>query len=455
MKRSALAIALLLASCAPVSAPPDRAAGVGTTDLPAMKSFATAPASRPIRSNAEIAQDFLDLSFEMESGRKIPIFNRFEGPVTVRVIGNAPASLVPDLDRLLRRLRSEAGIDISRVNSGDASITIEAVPRGRLQRAVPNAACFVVPRVSSWENFRAVRRTPAVDWTTLTERTRAAVFLPSDTAPQDVRDCLHEELAQALGPLNDLYRLPDSVFNDDNIHAVLTGFDMLILRATYAPELRSGMSREQVAARLPALLNRLNPRGANGGRSYQTVTTDRWTNAIETALKNGSSFDARRRSAARAVDIARSYGWTGPRRGFSLYVLGRLQLITQPGRAILSFRESFDVYNGSSLTKLHAAHVAVQLAAYALSSGDGAATLAITGEAIPAARDAENAALLATLLMFRAEALDLTGQAEEARAVRLDSLAWARYGFGDAREVRARLQEVRDLNPAREIRTAL
>jgi len=34
-------------------------------------------------------------------------------------------------------------------------------------------------------------------------------------SPQEVRDCLHEELAQALGPLNDLYRLPDSVFNDD------------------------------------------------------------------------------------------------------------------------------------------------------------------------------------------------------------------------------------------------
>ena len=52
-----------------------------------------------------------------------------------------------------------------------------------------------------------------------------------------MRDCLHEELAQALGPLNDLYRLPNTVFNDDNFHSVLTGFDMTILRATYAPGL--------------------------------------------------------------------------------------------------------------------------------------------------------------------------------------------------------------------------
>jgi hypothetical protein len=64
-----------------------------------------------------------------------------------------------------------------------------------------------------------------------------AVFIPSDVSPQEVRDCLHEEVAQALGPLNDLYRLPDSVFNDDNFHAVLTGFDMLILRTYYDAEL--------------------------------------------------------------------------------------------------------------------------------------------------------------------------------------------------------------------------
>ena len=72
-----------------------------------------------------------------------------------------------------------------------------------------------------------------------------------------MRDCLHEEFAQALGPLNDLYRLPNSVFNDDNVHTVLTSFDMLILKITYAPSLKSGMSRTQVQARLPAILKKL------------------------------------------------------------------------------------------------------------------------------------------------------------------------------------------------------
>jgi len=42
---------------------------------------------------------------------------------------------------------------------------------------------------------------------------------------------------------------------------------------------------------------------------------------------------------------------------------------------------------------------------------------------------ARNAALLSTLLLLRAEALELENRAAEAQAVRLDSLGWARYGF--------------------------
>ena len=58
------------------------------------------------------------------------------------------------------------------------------------------------------------------------------------------------------------------------------------------------------------------------------------------------------------------------------------------------------------------------------------------------------AALLSTLLMLRAEALDLQGRTAEARTVRLDSLGWARYGYGPDWAVRAKLEEVSALNPA-------
>jgi hypothetical protein len=91
----------------------------------------------------------------------------------------------------------------------------------------------------------------------------------------------------------------------------------------------------------------------------------------------------------------------------------------------------------------------MQLAAFALSSGQVDEALTLTARAMPAAIAAQNASLLSTLLMIRAEALDDAGRPSEARSVRLDSLAWGRYGFGGQSAVGARLTEVAALSPTR------
>lgn len=448
MRRLSLIAVTFLAACTPGTSDPPSRAVVMSSDLPPMRAFAGDPGAPPSRSNEEIAQDFLDLSFRMESGRSVPIMTRFEGPISVRVTGDVPGSLVPDLRALITRLNTEAGVDIFLTGAPDAAITIETIPREELSRAVPRAACFVVPRISSWEEFREVRRTPQVDWTTLTRRDRAAIFVPSDVAPQEIRDCLHEELAQAIGPLNDLYRLPDSVFNDDNIHAVLTGFDMLVLRLYYAPELANGMTRGDVAVRLPGLLARLNPAGERAGGDPTNDTSRDWIAAIETALSAAELPNRRRDAAERAINLARAFGWEGPRKGFALYAYGRLMVGVAPDLALGAFIEAQRTFRESPETRLHEAHVAVQLAAFALSDGDAETVLALTEQAIPVAEGFENAALLASLMMFRAEALALQGRGAEAAAVRLDSLAWARYGFGSERNVRARAREIASLSPA-------
>ena len=102
-------------------------------------------------------------------------------------------------------------------------------------------------RIATWNvNSLNARQSHVLDWlagTPVDVLCLQELKLADDKFP-------HEELAQALGPLNDLYRLSDSVFNDDNFQSVLTSFDMDILRMTYSPSLSSGMSREEVAARL-------------------------------------------------------------------------------------------------------------------------------------------------------------------------------------------------------------
>lgn len=405
-----------------------------------MKRFRSVAAQAPKRSNAQMSQDFIDLFFRLETGDTLPAFTRFEGPVFLRVIGRQiPAALNVELTELLARIDREAGLPITRVSARDAaSVTIELVPRSDLNRRAPNTACIVAPAVSSWSEYRKGR---GVSWTTLTTRTRVAIFIPEGVAAQEMRDCLHEELAQALGPLNDLYRLPDSTFNDDNIHSVLTGFDMLMLRAAYAPELRSGMSRDQVAALIPGLLDRLNPRGRNGGTGSAPNTTSDWITQITRAL-NGGSTSTRRLAAKRAVAIADAHGWRDTRTGLANLLLGRLSMSsdTQAARSALNAAQS--QYKGSTLTELHAANVAIDLAALALVERDFAAAFTIASNAIPAATRAQDAALLSSLMMIKAEALARQGRASEAQAVRLDSLGWARYGFGSDKDVAARAADI-------------
>ncbi|MGZ9812414.1 DUF2927 domain-containing protein [Pseudoroseicyclus sp. H15] len=449
MRAVFVSLAILLASCAPVPETGGAASNmvISSSSLPPMRSFSARAAAPPTRSNAEMARDFLDLSFQLESGRDLPIMTRFEEPITLQLTGAVPATLANDLTVLLSRLRSEAGINISLTDQPGASIIVEAVPQSELNAAVPRAACFVVPRIQGWQDFLANRRSAALDWATLTKREHASVFIPSDAAPQEIRNCLHEELAQALGPLNDLYRLTDSIFNDDDIHTVLTGFDMLMLKAYYAPELPSGTTRAQAAARLPGLLARYNPAGQSRPSSGYSSTPRAWQDLLETALASSGSPGARRRAAADAVNQAQTLGLSAPQQGIAWYVLGRLELGRDRGRARSAFQNSALLFAQAPDTSLHGAHVALQLAAFALEDGDAEEVLRLTEPAIAVARRAENAALLSTLMMVGAQGLTLLGRNDEAQALTMDSLGWARYGYGADSVVRARQREIEGLSP--------
>lgn len=448
----ALAVALTLAACAPPEEV--RRLDAAPAALPPAPLYRPGP-PQPLpvmRANAELVHDFLELGFYMESGREIPFFSRFEGPVRV-LVRNAPnAQAELDLDRLLARLRAEAGIDIARAAPGAPPagnlITVDFVPRAVMQQAVPAAACFVVPNVTGWEEFVANRRSPLIDWTQVVVRSRVAVFVPADTTGQEIRDCLHEELAQALGPLNDLYRLPDSVFNDDNFQTTLTGFDMLILRAWYAPELRPGMTRDEVAVRLPAVMNRLNPAGRRFVGALPEPTPRDWVQAVEQALAGTQGLGQRRAGAERALAIARARGWRDARLALSLMLTARLAPREQGEAALSALLQAAEIYRRLPGGEVHAAHIDLQLAVQALAAGQFPVVLDLTARALPLARRTENAAFEATLAFLRAEALAQLGRVDEAERLVRATRPAAIYGFGSEAAVAARLEEVTRISGA-------
>lgn len=393
------------------------------------------------RSNLDLAEDFLDLTFRLENGDRLPRLLKYEGPVRVVLRSQGLSTYLPELRDLLDRLRSESGIDIELTpNPTDAQIHIWAASRAGIARAFPGAACFIVPGVTSWDEFRWPpmldqfwpARSEIVEWSELERLTVTSIFIPADSTPQDTRDCLHEELAQALGPANDMYRLSDTVFNDDNFHSVLTPFDMLMLRTLYDDRLPAGISREKAAALVPAVLNRINPSGRGLARELRASAAPRWKSAIEAALDRRKRPTARQSAAAQAVAFARQMKPTDHRLGLSLLTLGRITSSENPKDAKELFEAAYvqfaDQFGGNSI---HLAHVALHLALVALREDEFDRAIALARRHAPAARKAENAVVLSGLLAIESEALLALGDLEKARAARIDSLEWARYAFGD------------------------
>ena len=442
---TALFACLAISACA--ASETSRRADLGIA-LPPMKTFGAVPAAPPRMSNEALARDFLELVFVLENGVEMPRFTRFEGPITVRAMPGGPASLGPDLERLLERLRREAGIDIRRVGPDRAaSITIQPVKRASIQRVAPTAACFVRPNVSSFDEYRRRRNDPATFWNNLTTRRTMAIFLPSDVSPQEVRDCLHEEIAQSLGPVNDVYRLSQSVFNDDNFHTVLTGYDMLILRAYYDPALANGMTEAEVARRLPAVLARVNPGGGPVGAVKRLGGPGAWDAAINTATTPRISRAKRLRAAREAVTLAGRYGPTDTRLAFSHYVLGRLLLAENPDEALAAFLAAGRIYQRRPDTAVQEAHVAMQMAAFQLSLGRPQVAIGLVDQNLPSVRRAEHAALLSLMLLVKAEAMMVRGETADGQALRQEALGWARYGFGASSEIAARAAEIEAISP--------
>ena len=321
MRRRLLAALALSGLTACTTAPPlPPPAGISSV------RFGAATLPRGVtRSNLELADDFLDLTFELESGERLDRLLRYETPVRVYLRSPGLGPYRPDLEGLLARLRDEAGLDIAETRDPDrAQIFVEAVPAAQITRIFPTAACFIVPGETDWQSFMRRRSDTRVRWPEQPTLERAAIFLPLDTTPQDVRDCLHEEITQALGPADDLYRLPDTIWNDDNFHGMATPFDMLILRTLYQPEFRSGMSRREVAAVLPDCSRGPTRRVAGWRGSGARPKSPAWNDTIEVALSRDAPRSARLDAAVTATRLAAAMRPVDHRLGVALLTAGRL-----------------------------------------------------------------------------------------------------------------------------------
>jgi hypothetical protein len=393
------------------------------------------------QSNLTLARDFLDYTFILESGEPLEGLIRYEEPVRI-AFGPGFEPYRRDIDALLGRLRREAKVDIEEVADPEAAqLRVEAVRAADMARVFPTAACFIVPGETTWRDFVRRGAEERIRWSDQETLGQAAIFLPTDTTPQDVRDCLAEEITQALGPANDLYRVADSIWNDDNLHGAATPYNMLILRVLYRPELRSGMTRAEVAALLPRLFDRENPPGRAIEPAPRAPESGEWASAIEIALARDAARAERLGAARVATQLAREMQPQDHRLAVSLLALGRLEIRRDPVAAARAFAEAYNLSRRlNGVDDIRTAHAAVHMAAVALAAGEPDVSVRLARIHAPGALAGQNAVLLAGLRSIEAEALLELGRIEEAREARLDSLRWARYGLGDVDGTLAREQ---------------
>lgn len=196
-----------------------------------------------------LVEDFVDLQFKTEWGSGHEQLLRWPGPVTVGMVGPELDAYRPDVADLLARLNQDAPtLDISLANAGPGDITIRTAPKSEMREIAETALCFFAPVALDWEGYKAANARGDGGWDGIRKLENITIFIPEHAAPHVFRICFVEEIMQALGPGNDLYRLEDSGFNDDEVHVAPTAFDFLMLRTLYHPSLRPGMSQPEARA---------------------------------------------------------------------------------------------------------------------------------------------------------------------------------------------------------------
>lgn len=241
-----LVMLAILSACAQpkhsIYVEPDRTKPRILAPRPDFPGYGSAVGRQPIRWTGEtIAKDFIQLLYYSEYGKQHKYLLKWDGPVTVGIQADELWRHEADIRTLLSHIREAApGLDVRLTRDDSTNITLRTAPYREMKSLAPTALCFFVPANLNWADYLEARHAGEVSWENDKGLSDVSIFIPAFTSPESVRTCILEEITQALGPGNDLFRLEDSIFNDDNAHEYPTSFDLLILKLLYSSELRPG-----------------------------------------------------------------------------------------------------------------------------------------------------------------------------------------------------------------------
>ncbi|MEL7465159.1 MAG: DUF2927 domain-containing protein [Pseudomonadota bacterium] len=436
---------------------------------PDYPGYAAAVASQDVPWTVEsLLDDFMELSFETEWGTSHRSLLKWPQKARIKLTGSELGAYRPDLDALLDIVRAGAPpLDLTLVLADEeailippapyraterqiedqlrldavsrpfrpfgerADITIRTAPRAEMRAVADTALCFFAPVDLTWEGYKEADARGEVGWEDIEQLEAITIFIPEHAAPHVFRICFVEEIMQALGPGNDLYRLEDSGFNDDEVHVAPTAFDLLMLRVLYDPTMRPGMSRLEARRAARGVLSRLvGDDVARVARSrsdadeefqlyhyFSDVRSDPAERRELLTLANEAAAKMDQRDH-RVGEALRSEAYFASERDRSALAVAYAR------RAVEHFQRTLPA--GSA----RLARTRADLGLFLLLNRDYAEAAEVLASAEPwlAAHGKEDD--LATSLRLRAIALAQLGDYDDAAEVARDALDWAAYVFG-------------------------
>ena len=218
-----------------------------------------APADAPFGAE-DLIRTFRDIAFSYEfhfrdgkivNERLSKPLHRWRGQIRYKLQGDAITQAdAREVADLTARLRALTGLEfVQTEGKHDMLITI-ATKTGQAQLS----AEFERREMPVYkERYDLWRQTPTwICGATLSHYTDgsnrlayAHIFMGAELTGILRTACLHEEIVQSLGLMNDSDAARPSIFNDDQEFATLTDHDALLLSVLYDPALDSGMAEDE------------------------------------------------------------------------------------------------------------------------------------------------------------------------------------------------------------------
>lgn len=422
------------AGCAPARQAPVPPVQVAVA-MPAFPGLGAAlPAGHTGYDNASLARLFVSLSHDTEWGARRRHLVRYEAPISVGLEGAGAERHFAFLDGFLGQLAGNSGVEIARA-AGPRNLHIRLVEGGRFDALLPTAFCVVGQGDVSWEAFAADPSNYGARALLVAERiTQMTIFIPDTAPPYLVRNCLLEEIPQALGLANDFYGLGSSIFNDDAAHLWPTKLDYLMLRLLYAPEMVTGLDRRETEARALVVLDRINPAGV--GKPLLPLLRQRslgdWPELIQNVFSRAASEREARDYAEKALIIVRANAPRSAQHCHTLITAGRVLSRPEPRRALQLFERAAQVCDAAhGVSDVRHARIALESACALLRLDRFDAVIALTEATWPVLAAHGQDERLAALYTIQSEALAAVepGSARAASVAKL-AVEWSAYALG-------------------------